>query len=176
MKLTKRKPPPCWRRKGGKQNTTSVLYQKGMENAMIDFENRELGGGSYPEPPDTPETERPVCEECGDDYAVREINGHQFCQTCLQDYYKKAYHDWFWEFINSNPVDKLNFTLKYWLPLLPKEEQADILIHAFKEYYSVPFQWGKYQFEHLLDSYVEDNTPEFADYMDRQEGARRLTV
>ena len=151
------------------QNNTLRLYQKGMEKAMIDFENRELGGGSYPEPPDTPETERPVCDECGEEENVKEVSGIALCRACREEFYLQAYQDKMWEFINREPIDRYNFSVNFWFSQLPKNDQAVIAMEALKREFSFPLSYNEAQLQALVSSYAREYKSEFADYLDKTE-------
>lgn len=134
----------------------------------MNMETKGLGAGSYPEPPAIQESDYPVCEGCGDDYNLKDIDGHILCRSCREGLYVHDYQDRAWEFINATTEDKLNFCFSWWFNQLSKPEKADILMEALKREFSIPFPWNQYQLKSMLRSYTEEYKSDFCDYLDSQ--------
>lgn len=132
------------------------------------IETRGLGAGSYPEPPDIPETPQALlCEECGDDYNVKEIDGVPLCLDCRKRYYLETRKNEIWEFINSSVNLQYDFAVDFWfLETLKKSEQARIALEAVKREFSFPLPENQGFLSHLLLKFAKEYDNEFLDYLD----------
>lgn len=140
------------------------------------METKGLGAGSYPEPPTLESPGMLICENCGEESGLMNVNGHVLCRDCRMFLYIKDYLDKGWEFINSSTEDKLNFVTSWWLATLSQEDQAQILIEAMKREFSVPFPWREFQIKSMIKSYLEEYKSEFCDYMDKQPNVSEVSV
>lgn len=136
----------------------------------MNIETRGLGAGSYPEPPDIPETPRDLfCEECGDDYNVKDIDGRALCMDCRKRYYLKTRQNEIWNFINSSVLFQYEFAVDFWLlETLEKSEQARVVLEALKREVSFPLPENQGYLRYLLLKFANRNDDEFLDYLDKE--------
>lgn len=130
-----------------------------------DGNTRGLGAGSYPEPPDIPEYEYPVCEECGDDGNLAEIDGKTLCWHCRQKHYiKTAKESQKWEFIHHDEPTRLQFFKDYWFNSLDNYQQFLILRMGFTNTYM--HEKSKRKQLALITDFCEANLDEFASFVE----------
>ena len=92
LKLTKRIPPPCLRRKGGWKKKFIYIIAERKKKSM-NMETKGLGAGSYPEPPFVPASSSPMCDRCGDPDGLLEVGGMVLCRYCREKFYLEACRD-----------------------------------------------------------------------------------
>ena len=128
------------------------------------FDTREAGGGSYPEPPYTPEPDIPECEECYETENLSVIDGRRLCPHCKADYiFRHADYDDYIRFIRDDFTEQKEFFLRWYFDNV---SEVDRLCAA------------KYLFNQEADttkameakSYVAENKLGFAEFMEAHDG------
>lgn len=136
-----------------------------------DGDTRELGGGSYPDPPDQPEYDEPECEECGWAQGLKKVDGILLCRDCREKYFLEQCRGRYWDFITKNDHGrtKNDFVLNWWFNNLPKETQGEILFRAFQREYESSLPQVLNLREEEITGYVKDHADDFLDYIEAED-------
>ncbi|MGI6096427.1 MAG: hypothetical protein ACOYBL_13635 [Lachnospiraceae bacterium] len=125
-----------------------------------------LGAGSYPESKEY-NREAEICERCGDEYGLKNVDGAILCRDCRAALYLDEYKDRRFDFILSDDSSKIDF-VEGWLECLSDAEKAEVLMDAFKSHFSLPLPEKQAELDRLLQSYVEECKSDFTDYLDNE--------
>lgn len=137
-----------------------------------DGDTRELGGGSYPEPPDLPEYDNPECEECGCYDSVKEVDGKNLCWACrCKEYLETADEAKIWEYIQHDEDTRLKFFRDFWFKSLSDTEQFLILRMGFTDSYMwsekyPPYKEKKKEKLELLKDFCQANLDDFSSFVE----------
>lgn len=132
-----------------------------------DGNTRELGAGSYPEPPDIPECNDPVCEECGWPLNVKEIDGKSLCWHCRCDHYLKIATDREKSnFIMHDRETMFRFLKNFWFENLNNDDQIEILYHAFVDLLGCKFEPVRQDQIDFISDFCEANSDEYGTFVE----------
>lgn len=128
------------------------------------FDTREAGGGSYPEPPYTPEPNIPECEECLSTKDVTLVDGHALCPHCKAEWiFLHADYDDYMRFIRDTFDDQKDFFIKWFFDNLSTMEKLAFIKPAFERI-------TQEERELQVTSYVREHKYEFSEFMEAHDG------
>lgn len=109
--------------------------------------------------------ERQLCEGCGDDRGLMEVDGLVLCRTCREDYYITHRKEYAEDFVMHTDLDKAIFLKDWFFGQLDREKQIDILLTAFKE---MKGGMNHDLAENMMQEYVQDQKDAYCDYLDEK--------
>lgn len=115
--------------------------------------------------------ERQLCESCGDDRGLMEVDGLILCRACREDYYARHRLDYAKDFIFHNEMDRNLFLKDWFFGGLDRTEQMEVLKQAFGQMLQ---GMRKDLAEDMMKRYVEAQKDAYGDYMDKALGAREV--
>lgn len=150
---------------GTKKNKpkNKITNDGSVVNMNFGFSTVEAGAGSYPEPPDIPETNPRECSECFETSALKMTDGKLLCPHCRAEYLfdNSSYKERI-AFIESGSVgEQLDFFENWYFKELGSSSRLKLLKKVFHSVVSADLR------ELLVDTYVRELKGDFADYTER---------
>lgn len=115
--------------------------------------------------------ERQLCEGCGDDRGLMEVDGLVLCRTCREDYYAKNRLDHAKDFIFHDEMDQKLFLKDCFFGGLDRAEQMEVLQKAFAD---MLHGMRRDQAEDMMKRYVLEQKDAYGEYLDKALHAREI--
>lgn len=115
--------------------------------------------------------ERQLCEGCGDDRGLMEVDGLVLCRTCREDYYAKNRLDHAKDFIFHDEMDQKLFLKDWFFGGLDRAEQMEVLQKAFAD---MLHGMRRDQAEDMMKRYVLEQKDAYGEYLDKALHAREI--
>lgn len=115
--------------------------------------------------------ERQLCEGCGDDRGLMEVDSLVLCRTCREDYYAKNRLDHAKDFIFHDEMDQKLFLKDWFFGGLDRAERMEVLQKAFAD---MLHGMRRDQAEDMMKRYVLEQKDAYGEYLDKALHAREI--